>query len=71
MQAYDRLHRIGQTRVVQVHRLIAANTIEERILKVQKSKQHMATRVVEGIGSHCKIGGRAEERWMAHLLQHA
>ena len=30
-QASDRAHRIGQTRVVQVHRMICAGTIEERI----------------------------------------
>ena len=30
-QASDRAHRIGQTRVVQVHKMVCAGTIEERI----------------------------------------
>jgi SNF2 family DNA or RNA helicase len=37
-QASDRAHRIGQTRVVSVYKLIAAGTIEERVLALQQSK---------------------------------
>ncbi len=47
-QAADRAHRIGQTNPVLVHRLIAQNTIEERILELQKSKTQLATQVLEG-----------------------
>ena len=41
-QAADRAHRIGQTRPVVVHRLIAQNTVEERILELHASKRALA-----------------------------
>lgn len=47
-QATDRAHRIGQTRVVNVFRLITKNTIEERILKRAKQKQNVQTTVYSG-----------------------
>lgn len=41
-QATDRAHRIGQTRDVSVFRLIAQDTIEERILEMQRSKRELS-----------------------------
>ncbi len=38
-QAADRAHRIGQDRPVMVYRLVAADTVEERILALQDSKR--------------------------------
>jgi superfamily II DNA or RNA helicase len=38
-QAADRTHRIGQTRPVFVYRLVAVDTVEERILALQDSKR--------------------------------
>lgn len=47
-QATDRAHRIGQTKEVNVYRLIAANTIEENIMKLQEAKQNLVDQVLSG-----------------------
>ena len=47
-QATDRAHRIGQKHVVNVNRLIAKDTIEERILKLQEAKKELAEQVLSG-----------------------
>ncbi|KAF8577549.1 hypothetical protein K439DRAFT_547840 [Ramaria rubella] len=41
-QAFDRVHRMGQQKDVHVKRLIVRNTIEERILNLQATKQSLA-----------------------------
>ncbi|MEM7154533.1 MAG: DEAD/DEAH box helicase [Myxococcota bacterium] len=41
-QAADRAHRMGQERPVLVHRLVARDTVEERILALQESKRALA-----------------------------
>lgn len=46
LQAMDRAHRIGQSRTVNVYRLITTDTIEEKILKVQQRKRATADAVV-------------------------
>ena len=46
-QASDRAHRIGQTRVVQVHRMICAGTVEERIDQLIEAKRGLATSIVD------------------------
>lgn len=47
-QATDRAHRIGQTRDVTVFRLIAKDTIEEKIVKLQETKKELADSVLSG-----------------------
>ncbi len=47
-QAADRAHRIGQTRPVIVHRLVAADTVEERILDLQARKRALADAALGG-----------------------
>ena len=49
-QAADRAHRIGQQRPVQVYKLIAENTVEERITDLQRQKQSLADAVVHADG---------------------
>ena len=46
-QASDRAHRIGQTRVVQVHKMVCAGTIEERIDELIAGKRDLAARIVD------------------------
>jgi SNF2 family DNA or RNA helicase len=41
-QAMDRAHRIGQQKPVFIHRLVAAGTVEEKILALQARKQALA-----------------------------
>jgi SNF2 family DNA or RNA helicase len=41
-QAADRAHRIGQDKPVFVHRLVARDTVEERILALQERKRQLA-----------------------------
>ncbi|MGY0488027.1 DEAD/DEAH box helicase [Streptomyces sp. WG-D5] len=45
-QATDRAYRIGQTRPVQVHRLIAEGTIEDRIARMLERKRELADAVL-------------------------
>ncbi|MGW5879078.1 SNF2-related protein [Nocardiopsis terrae] len=45
-QATDRAYRIGQTRPVQVHRIIAEGTLEDRIASMLRSKRHLADAVL-------------------------
>ncbi|KAJ1931717.1 TATA-binding protein-associated factor mot1, partial [Linderina pennispora] len=46
LQAMDRAHRLGQTRVVNVYRLITRHTLEEKIMGLQAFKLHMANTIV-------------------------
>jgi superfamily II DNA or RNA helicase len=45
-QASDRAHRIGQNKVVTVYRLVAAGTIEEKILELKQKKKDLVATVL-------------------------
>jgi len=47
-QATDRAHRIGQKRVVEVIKLIAKDTIEEKIILLQDDKKELINNVITG-----------------------
>jgi SNF2 family DNA or RNA helicase len=47
-QASDRTHRIGQTRPVTVYRLVAEQTIEEKIIQLHNTKRDLADSLLEG-----------------------
>jgi SNF2 family DNA or RNA helicase len=50
-QATDRTHRIGQTNRVQAFKLIAQDTIEEKILKMQEQKYELAQKIIQEGGN--------------------
>ena len=58
-QATDRAHRIGQTQDVNVYQIVAKDTIEERILKLQGKKSELAQQFTDctasgGVGTLSK-----------------
>lgn len=54
-QATDRAHRIGQQRPVTVYRLVAENTIEEKILRLHQTKRELAEGLLEGADMATKL----------------
>jgi SNF2 family DNA or RNA helicase len=45
-QAIDRTHRIGQTRPVFAYRLVARDTVEEKVIALQRQKRELADAIV-------------------------
>jgi len=66
-QASDRAHRIGQLRPVTVYRLVAANTIEEKIVALHHQKRDLANSLLEGTES----AGRVSADDLLELLKEA
>jgi SNF2 family DNA or RNA helicase len=55
-QATDRAHRIGQTRVVQVHKLVCGGTVEDKVDRMLDHKRRLAAKVFA-----------SGERWITEL----
>ena len=51
LQAIDRTHRIGQDKKVFAYRLIAKDTVEEKVLELQKAKRALAESIISADGS--------------------
>ena len=64
-QATDRAYRIGQKNPVQVYKLIAQDTIEEKIVELQQAKQSLAD-TVTGSADGAILSMKPEE--LLHLL---
>jgi superfamily II DNA or RNA helicase len=50
-QAIDRAHRIGQSRQVFAYRLIAKDTVEEKVLQLQANKRELADAIINANNS--------------------
>ncbi|MDH4042017.1 MAG: DEAD/DEAH box helicase, partial [Gammaproteobacteria bacterium] len=66
-QASDRAHRMGQQRPVTIYRLVAKNTIEEKIVGMHEQKRDLANSLLEG----SDMSGRMSVDEMMALLREA
>lgn len=64
-QASDRAHRIGQQRPVTIYRLIAKNTIEEKIVALHSQKRDLADSLLEG----AELSGKMSADDLLALMQ--
>ncbi|WP_245935104.1 SNF2-related protein [Acidipropionibacterium virtanenii] len=68
-QAVDRAHRIGQTRPVHVYRMVARDTIEEKVLALQDAKRELISGVLDaGEGAAATGGSRLSAEDVRMLL---
>ncbi|MBC8180368.1 DEAD/DEAH box helicase [candidate division KSB1 bacterium] len=57
-QASDRAHRIGQQRPVTIYRLVAKDTIEEKIVEMHNQKRDLADSLLQGSDLSGKISSK-------------
>ena len=67
-QASDRAHRIGQKNIVNIYRLIMKDTIEEKILDMQKEKADLAGKLLSDEGIASTAFSREELLTLLHEL---
>ncbi|XP_043204672.1 transcription activator BRG1-like isoform X1 [Amphibalanus amphitrite] len=69
LQAQDRAHRIGQKNEVRVIRLMAVNSVEERILAAAKYKLNMDEKVIQAGKFDQKSTGTERRQMLQSILQ--
>ena len=62
-QATDRAHRIGQTKKVVVYKLLAKDSMEEKIQNIQESKKALSDQIVQGDTN--QLSGMSREDFLA------
>jgi SNF2 family DNA or RNA helicase len=70
-QATDRAYRIGQYRAVQVHKLICAGTVEEKVDLMLEQKRKLASRIVGAGEQWITELGNGDLRELFSLAAHA
>ena len=63
-QAIDRAHRIGQTRHVFAYRLIARDTVEEKVAELQQSKRELADAILTADAGLIRSLSREDLEWL-------
>ncbi|MCL2456464.1 MAG: SWF/SNF helicase family protein, partial [Defluviitaleaceae bacterium] len=66
-QAADRAHRYGQQKPVQVYNIVAKDTIEEKIMKLQEKKRGLIDSVITEGGSFINLLSEEELRKLFSL----
>lgn len=69
IQAENRAHRLGQTRDVEVLRLISTGTIEELIYKACQKKIELAVKVTGAEGEEAGVGGENLETEVRRMMK--
>jgi SNF2 family DNA or RNA helicase len=64
-QAIDRAHRIGQTKRVVAYRLLARNTVEEKVEQLQRKKRELVQAV---LGGDAGFGGKLSREDLELLM---
>ena len=68
-QATDRAHRIGQRNVVEVIKLVAKGTIEEKIILLQENKKHLIDSVITGELTNSHVLGKLTKEELLEIFR--
>ena len=68
-QATDRAHRIGQRNVVEVIKLVAKGTIEEKIILLQENKKDLIDSVITGELTNSDVLGKLTKEELMELFR--
>ena len=69
-QATDRAHRIGQKNNVEVVKLVALGTIEEKILELQEKKKMLSDKLIEGDTRDQNVIEKLTEEDLKYLISY-